>query len=45
MKRFEIPEIEVQKFAIADVITVSNGNGYVPGQGNGNYGGDIGGED
>lgn len=45
MKRFEIPEIEVQQFAIADIITTSGGTGYVPGTGNGNYGSDVGGED
>lgn len=29
MKKFEIPEIEVTKFAVEDVITTSGGNGTV----------------
>lgn len=27
MKKFEIPEIEIAKFAIEDIITTSGGNG------------------
>ena len=30
MKFFEVPEVEVVKFAVADVITTSNGDNILP---------------
>lgn len=32
MKKFETPEIEIQKFGAEDVITTSNGNGNLSGE-------------
>lgn len=33
MKKFETPEIEIQKFDVADVITTSNENPDLSGEG------------
>ena len=30
MKRFETPQIEVQAFAVEDVVTTSGGNAHCP---------------
>jgi hypothetical protein len=41
MKHFEAPELEVQKYEIANVITVSGDGPIEGGGGNGNYGGEV----